>query len=192
MWQTQWQFFNEGSTNPLTWTELEKISFEGRKNIQCLDITSYQKTHISWHQTFFFTQFECYDYMDIKIITDVVEYMENIGNLMYPPYFYGLVAYEHQNESSPNFFPRKLNTYGTTWHADKLFYGSSSAWKTKNNKLFKFTCILNYRYIFVRIPIESPSPALSDGVVYLLIYWEAHTVDSSNVGHAGNVGQQKI
>ena len=52
--------------------------------------------------------------MDIKIITDVVEYMENIGNLMYPPYFYGLVAYEHQNESSPNFFPRKLNTYGTT------------------------------------------------------------------------------
>ena len=45
-----------------------------------------------------------YDYMDIKMITDVVEYMENIGNLMYPPYFYGLVAYEHQNESSPNFF----------------------------------------------------------------------------------------
>ena len=109
MWQAQWEFFNEGSTNPLTWTELEKISFEGRKNIQCLDITSYQKTHISWHRTFFFTQFECYDYMDIKIITDVVEYMENIGNLMYPPYFYGLVAYEHQNESSPNFFPRKLN-----------------------------------------------------------------------------------
>ena len=51
--------------------------------------------------------------MDIKIITDVVKYMENIGNLMYPPYFYGLVAYEPHNESSPNFFPSKENTYRT-------------------------------------------------------------------------------
>ena len=42
--------------------------------------------------------------MDIKIITDVVKCMENIGNLIYPPYFEGLAADEAQNESSPNFF----------------------------------------------------------------------------------------
>ena len=50
--------------------------------------------------------------MDIKIITDVVKYMENIGNLIYPPYFEGLAADEAQNESSPNFFwIKKVNTY---------------------------------------------------------------------------------